>query len=378
VLIIIDSLGVGEANDSAEYGDSGSHTLSHVTDDGQLELQALERFGLYKLLGKEGASQASWSKLSPKSQGKSSVEGHWEMMGIVTDNFMPTYPDGFPEELLDELSSRIGREILYGKPASGTEIISELGEEHMKTGFPIIYTSADSVMQIAAHEDIIPPGELYEICFIARHLMTGKNGVARIIARPFIGKPGYFVRTIRRKDFAKQIPTPNNLLEVMNSGQRITCIGRTADFFSNYCNICNKPVNLEESINEAMMYRKLKGGFLFVNLGDFDSKYGHRRDKKGYANELKRLDRVWNRLLMSLGNNDLLLVASDHGNDPTFMAHTDHTREKTFVMGYMKGYSGQEMKNVEIVDIGATICDYFDIKATHGKSFLGCIKSTRK
>ncbi len=378
LLIVVDSLGIGETQDSTEYGDAGANTLSHVTDNGELEITNLERFGFYKLLGKSGTPQACWSELTPHSHGKSSVEGHWEMMGVVTDRQMPVFPDGFPDEVLDELSSRIGRRVLYGKPASGTEIISRLGEEHMKTGFPIVYTSADSVLQIAAHEDVIPPGELHEICYIARHMMTGKNGVARIIARPFVGEPGHFVRTNRRKDFARQIPIPNNLLEVFHSETHITCIGRTADFFENYCDIASKPVNLEESIDSAMMYRKLKGGFIFVNLGDFDSKYGHRRNKKGYAEELQRLDKVWSKLLLSLGNNDLMLVASDHGNDPTFMAHTDHTREKTFVMGYMKGYCGHKLNGVEIVDIGATVCDYFGITPVKGKSFLKDIIAKRK
>lgn len=377
-MVVIDSLGVGEMHDSADYGDAGANTLLHVTDDGELELPNLERFGLYRLLGKSGTPQACWSELIPSSYGKSSVEGHWEMMGVVTDKQMPIFPNGFSDEILNELSSRIGRQVLYGKPASGTEIISKLGEEHLRTGFPIVYTSADSVMQIAAHEDIIPAGELHEICYIARHMMTGKNAVARIIARPFIGEPGHFFRTNRRKDFTKQMPIPNNLLEILHDDRHITCIGRTADFFENYCKIASKPVNLEESIESAMMYRKLKGGFVFVNLGDFDSKYGHRRNKKGYADELKRLDKVWNKLLLSLGNNDLLLVVSDHGNDPTFMAHTDHTREKTFVMGYMKGYYGQQLKGIEVVDIGATVCDYFNITPVTGKSFLRDIKARPK
>jgi phosphopentomutase len=378
ILIVVDSLGVGEMDDAASYGDSGASTFEHVTDNGSLELRNLERFGFYKLLGKEGLPNASWTKLIPKSKGKSSVEGHWEMMGVVTEKKMPTFPDGFSQEILDELSSKIGRSVLYGKPASGTEIIDKLGERHIDTGFPIIYTSADSVMQIAAHEDIIPVKELYEICHIARQMMTGESAVARIIARPFNGQPGEFTRTNRRKDFPLQIPKPNNLLEIMNSDHSVTCIGRTADFFSDCCNRTDKPVNLEESMLSAMMYRKLRGGLIFLNLGDFDSKYGHRRDKQGYANELKKLDDAWSSLILSLGNNDLLLVTSDHGNDPTFTSHTDHTREKTFVLGYMKGYRGHKLENVEVVDISATICEYFDISPVVGKSFLDQITSKRK
>jgi phosphopentomutase len=233
-------------------------------------------------------------------------------------------------------------------------------------------------MQIAAHEDIITVKELYEICFVARHMMTGENEVARIIARPFSGKPGNFIRTNRRKDFPVNIPVPNNLFEIVKSDYPVSCIGRTSDFFANYCNRSDKPVNMEESLQSTIMYQKLLGGFVFVNLGDFDSKYGHRRDKEGYAKELLKLNKLWDNFVKPLNSGDLLLVTSDHGNDPSNSSHTDHTREKVFVLGFMKGYTGVELQNVEMIDISATVCDFFGITPVFGKSFLQQIKSRRR
>ncbi|HOO96556.1 MAG TPA: phosphopentomutase [Caldisericia bacterium] len=378
VLVVLDGLGVGETEDTQIYGDTGANTLKHATDAGELELKNLSRFGLYNLIGANADCIASWTDISPKSSGKSTVEGHWEMMGVILDESLPTYPDGFSEELLGELSWRIARPVLCGKPGSGTKIIEEYGDEHMLTGYPIVYTSADSVMQIAAHEDVIPVTELYEICYIARHLMTAKDNVARIIARPFIGEPGNFTRTSRRKDFTLNMPVPNNLLSLLKAKVPISCVGRTADLFENYASRAENPYELEDAINQTMTFRTIRNGFIFLNLGSFDSLYGHRRDKEGFARELQRLDAVWTNLYKSIGNNDLLLVASDHGNDPTFQSHTDHTREKTFVMAYTKGYKGHKLHSVEMVDIGATICDYFGVTPCAGKSFLEQVKSEKK
>lgn len=378
ILVVLDGLGIGPMPDSSDYGDDGANTLKHVTGDGTLPLPNLEKFGLYNLLGRNEPSKASWSEVYPKSIGKSSIEGHWEMMGITTKKKMPTYPEGFSEEILNELSSRIGRDVLFGEPASGTEIIDRLGGLHMETGSPIIYTSADSVLQIAAHEDVIPVKELYEICYVARHMMVAENEVARIIARPFVGTQGNFKRTNRRKDFPIQIPTPNNLLRIREGNVTISCIGRTTDFFNNYCTRTDKPVNIEESLQSTKMYKKLLGGFIFLNLGDFDSKYGHRRDIDGFANELKKLDGLWESFLQPLTTTDLLIVTSDHGNDPTNTSHTDHTREKTFVLALSKGFEGVKLENIEMVDISATICDFFGITPETGKSFLDQVMKKKK
>lgn len=379
VLLVFDGLGAGETLDSFAFGDQGSNTLKNVTDNGSLAISSLKRFGLYNILGQNNESLASWGKLTPQSIGKSTVEGHWEMMGKVTKDKFDTFPEGFPDEFLSELAQRIGRGIINAKVGSGTTLISLHGQEHMSTGKPIVYTSADSVLQIAAHEDIVTVGELYQMCEIAQSLLELNNiNVARVIARPFIGYSDNFVRTSRRKDFPKNIPEPNTLSKLKNAGITISTIGRTSDLFSNYADYSTSTINNIDGLDYARMFRQEHHGFVIANLEDFDMSFGHRRDKEGFAESLCMLDSEWTRFTMSMGNGDLLLVTSDHGNDPTFTSHTDHTREYSILLGYMKGYRGVNLGTRKMVDVSATINDYFGLDILNGESFLNLIKSEKK
>ncbi|NTU61626.1 MAG: phosphopentomutase [Caldiserica bacterium] len=334
---------------------------------------------MYNILGQNNESQASWGKMTPESIGKSTVEGHWEMMGQVTANPFDTFPEGFSNELLGQFTEKTGRAVINARVGSGTKLIALHGDEHIATGKPIIYTSADSVLQIAAHEDIITVGELYQMCEIARDLLIN-NGfdVARVIARPFIGESGNFIRTSRRKDFVKSMPEPNVIRKLKDAGIAISTVGRTSDLFGNYADNSTTVINNIDALDYSKMFRQEHHDFIFANLEDFDMSFGHRRDKEGFAESLCMLDSEWTRFTMSMGNGDLLLVVSDHGNDPTFMAHTDHTRENTILLAYMKGYRGVDLGMRKMVDTGATICEFFGLKSDTGTSFLEQVKSERK
>lgn len=379
VLLVLDGLGAGQAPDSDKFGDSGSNTIKNVTDDGTLAIPALKRFGLYNILGQNNESQASWGTMTPESIGKSTVEGHWEMMGQITDNPFDIFPQGFSDDLLNQFAEKIGRGVINARVGSGTKLITTHGDEHIATGKPIIYTSVDSVFQIAAHEDIITVGELYQMCEIAKDVLATNNlDVARVIARPFIGESGNFIRTSRRKDFVKPIPEPNAIKRLQDAGIIISTVGRTSDLFGNYAENSTTVINNIDALDYTKMFRQEHHDFIFTNLEDFDMSFGHRRDKEGFAESLCMLDSEWTRFTMSMGNGDLLLVVSDHGNDPTFMAHTDHTREKTILLAYMKGYRGVDLGNKKMVDIGATICDFYGLKSGSGTSFLDQVRSEKK
>lgn len=379
VLVVLDGLGAGQAPDSDKFGDLGANTLKNVTDDGTLAIPALKRFGLYNILDQNNESQASWGTMTPKSLGKSTVEGHWEMMGQITDKPFDTFPEGFSSDILSQFSDKIGRGVINAKVGSGTRLIAEHGDEHLATGKPIIYTSADSVFQIAAHEDIVTVGELYQMCEIAKELLATNNlDVARVIARPFIGESGNFIRTSRRKDFVKPIPEPNTLRKLRDAGISVSTVGRTSDLFGNYADNSTTVINNIDALDYSKMFRQEYHDFIFANLEDFDMSFGHRRDKEGFAESLCMLDSEWTRFTMSMGNGDLLLVVSDHGNDPTFAAHTDHTREKTILLAYMKGYKGVDLGNRKMIDIGATICDFYGLLPDCGTSFLELVKSEKK
>jgi len=376
ILLVLDGVGVGATPDASLYGDDGSFTLRNSTDNGLLNLPYLKRLGIYSFLDDPFPHQASCGKLTPKSKGKSTIEGHWEMMGVVQSSPYPTYPKGFPDDIVKKLSTLIGRGFLWNKPASGTEIIEQLGQEHIETGKPILYTSTDSVMQIAAHEDVITVAELYEICRLARGLMRGRNMVGRIISRPFIGNIGDFRRTGRRRDFCIKMPEPNTLSKLQESKIPITGVGRIADIFPEYLdNSDNSQGNLD-CLDRVRMYHVKNHGLIFANLEDFDMLHGHRRDKEGFARSLVELDEELPKLVSSLNNDDLLMIVSDHGCDPTFTKHTDHTREYCMLMVYMKGYEGISLgKRNTLADVGATILDFFDIKPIKGESVLGLVKS---
>lgn len=378
VIIVLDGLGVGTTPDSYLFGDDGANTLKSATDNGSLPIPSLKKFGLYNLLDQSNDSLASWGRMLPQSHGKSTVEGHWEMMGQIRRLPFQTFPDGFPQELLNEFSSRIGRGYLHGKPGSGTELINRFGAEHMTTGKPIVYSSADSVFQIAAHEDIIPVQELYQQCLIARELLDNNYDVARVIARPFIGSDDNFIRTSRRKDFIQAIPEENTLSILKRNNIPFSAVGRIKDLFGNYADDFAETINNLDGLDYARMFRQQRHGLVFANLEDFDMNFGHRRDKTGFSECLCLLDLEWSKFTLSMGNNDLLLVVSDHGNDPCLTTHTDHTREYAMLLACIKGYRGVCLGDRDMIDIGATVLDFFDIKPGVGQSFLEQVKSQRR
>ncbi|WP_274651717.1 phosphopentomutase [Paenibacillus humicola] len=381
-LIVLDSVGIGELPDAASFGDAGSHTIGHILNRvPSLSLPHLRGWGLDRIerLGgwqPESGPSAYYGKMAEVSVGKDTMTGHWELAGLKVTVPFRTFPDGFPRELLDAFESRTGRGVLGNKPASGTEIIAELGEEQQRTGKWIVYTSADSVFQIAAHEEAIPLEELYEACKIARELtLDDRYAVGRVIARPYTGKPGNFVRTPNRHDYAVKPPQPTVLSSLKENGFDVIAVGKINDIFSG------------EGITEALptksnadgiaktseaLGRSFKG-LLFTNLVDFDSLYGHRRDPQGYAGALEEFDRAVPELAGRLTERDLLIVTADHGNDPTHPG-TDHTREYVplLVYGPALKRSGNLGVRSTFADVAATIADNFGVKAPdHGTSFLG-------
>lgn len=371
-LIILDSVGLKAAPDAEEFGDLGAATLLHIYQETDMELPNLERMGLSKLIGKTNVdTRGIYGTMLPESSGKDTIAGHWEMMGIVLKESLPTYPNGFPSDIVDELEKAFGRKILANRTASGTVIIKELGQEHIHSGKPIVYTSADSVMQIAAHEKIIPYEKLHELCKKARKIMTGKNAVGRIVARPFIGDFPSYVRTPNRKDFALE-PDGLTVLDLLYKNDiQVVSVGKIADIFANRGIHESIKINDNddgmEKINQTI--EKLKDNtFLFANLNDFDSKYGHRRDVEGYKNALIDFDNYLPSLLELISKDDLLIITADHGNDPTFKG-TDHTREIVPLLIYNDKKS-LDIGQVCFKDLGATILDNFEIKAKIGNSFL--------
>ncbi len=343
IIIVLDSVGVGEMPDAAEYGDVGSNTLAHVAEAvGGLRLPNLQRLGLGNIIAISGVAPVDapvghYGKMATISKGKDTTVGHWEMMGVITDPAFPTYPHGFPAEVIAEFEKRVGRKALGNKAASGTEIIKELGEEHMRTGSPIVYTSADSVFQIAAHEEIIPIDEFYRICEIAREMLVAPHNVERVIARPFIGEPGAFSRTERRRDFSLK-PTDTSLLDlVKQSGREVIGIGQIEDIFAG-CGISrsiytgNNPDGIEATI---LAISSGQGSIIFTNLADFDMLYGHRNDPQGYARALEYFDAALPRIIEALHDDDLLIITADHGCDPTTPG-TDHCREYVPILVYGK------------------------------------------
>ena len=368
IVIVCDSLGVGELPDAHDFGDEGSNTLGHVLRDERPSLPTLARLGLLHTLPEPASREnpeAAFGRMAELSAGKDTTTGHWEMMGLVVADPFRTYPHGFPPEVMQEYERRIGRRTLGNKPASGTVILDELGEEHMRTGFPIVYTSGDSVFQVAAHESIIPVEELWKICATARELMRGEHNVGRIIARPFIGeRKGAFERTANRKDFSVK-PTGETVVErIHRSGRRVLGLGKIADIFDG--------VGIDEEIrtesnSDGMrkttdLIRQSDADLIFTNLVDFDSKYGHRNDAPGYARALERFDEELAPLLRELREQDLLFITADHGCDPTDVS-TDHTRE--YVPLVITGPSVRRGRSLgtrsTFADLGATLCEHLGV-----------------
>ncbi|NLT96522.1 MAG: phosphopentomutase [Clostridia bacterium] len=379
ILLVLDSLGVGELPDAHLYGDQGANTLKNISNvlDG-IYLPNLEKMGIGNLTEVKKVKPlkntlGAYGKMAEKSKGKDTTTGHWEMMGIITSDPFPTFPNGFPEELIKEFENLIGRKTLGNEVASGTEIIERLGPRHMETGYPIVYTSADSVFQVAAHEEVIPLEELYEICKTARKLLTGPYKVARVIARPFIGKPNSFVRTANRHDYSLKPPAKTLLDYLQDSGKQVISVGKINDIFAGQGITAAYPtLNNMDGIDKTLRaYQDLKDGLVFANLVDFDSKFGHRNDPQGYARALEEFDQRLPELWSIMDEETILIIAGDHGCDPTTDS-TDHSREYTplLVMGH-EVKKGVDLKIREsFADIGATLAEYFGIKYFgYGTSF---------
>ncbi|MFW5961608.1 MAG: phosphopentomutase [bacterium] len=372
ILVVMDSVGIGELDDAAEYGDQGAATLQHTAAAvGGLELPNLEKLGLGKIADIEGVSsklkaEAAYGKAAEKSKGKDTTTGHWEIAGLISENPFPTYPDGFPTEIMNQFHEAIGRESLANKAASGTVIIEEFGQKHMETGKPIVYTSADSVFQIAAHEDIIPVEKLYDYCKKAREILQGEHAVARVIARPFLGEPGNFKRTEQRKDFSLSPPKPTVLNYLKDAGLEVNAVGKITYIF-NHSGITDAVTTSDnmEGINKTIKYMdKTEKGLIFTNLVDFDQSYGHRRNVEGYAEALKNFDHRIPEIKAKMSEDDLLIITADHGCDPTYQG-TDHTREFVPLIVYGENVPADLELGCRdsFSDIAATISDFFDLNA---------------
>jgi phosphopentomutase len=376
VWIVLDSVGIGAMPDAAAYGDEGSDTLGNIAKQHKLELPNLSRLGLANIkplagLGAVDRPAGAFGKCALASPGKDTTTGHWEMAGIILEKPFPLYPGGFPADLILAFEQKIGRKTLGNTPASGTEIIKELGPEHLRTGYPIVYTSADSVFQIAAHERILPIDELYRMCEIARELLRGPHEVGRVIARPFEGEPGAFVRTANRHDYA--VPPPRGMLLDQLAAKQIPvfAIGKISDIFLNRGITASiKTKNNADGMHkttEAM--RDHANGLIFVNLVDFDQQFGHRNDVAGYSAALEAVDR-WLPSL-PLTDSDLLILTADHGCDPTTPS-TDHSREYTPLLVYgSRAAAGVNLgTRASLADIGQTVAENFNASIAAGTSFL--------
>ena len=381
-LIVLDSVGIGELPDAGAYGDTGSNTVGNIAQGFPLAVPTLRRLGLERLVTLPGPSSGvqplgAFGRMAEASPGKDSVTGHWELMGLVLERAFPVFPGGFPAELISAFERRIGRTVIGNKAASGTVIIDELGPDHIRTGSPIVYTSADSVFQIAAHEQVIPIDEQYRNCEIAYELAAIGLGIGRVIARPFVGRPGAFRRTANRRDFALTPFAPTLLDRVKESGRTVYAIGKIEDLFAGRgitraVHTTSDDHGMDE-IEAAIA--SVPEGLIFANLVDFDTVYGHRNDPVGYAKNLERFDVRLDRFLPRLGPDDLLIVTADHGNDPTTPS-TDHSREHVplFVVGSSVRPATDLGLRPTFADLGQTLADLFGVgPLAHGTSFLADI-----
>ena len=387
ILIVLDSVGVGELPDAGAYGDKGTNTISHIAQEvGGLRLPNLAALGLGNITNIKGVSTnknaiGCFGKMAEASEGKDSTTGHWEIAGIITRRAFPLYPNGFPKKLLEEFLRVTGcKGYLGNKPASGTEIIKELGDEHMRTSYPIVYTSGDSVFQIAAHQDVIPLERLYEICQKTREqVVVGEHRVGRVIARPFIGTSGNYMRTPFRRDYAVKPPAKTVLDILHENGVSTIGVGKIDDLFCGHglqekIHIKSNAEGIEEILKAG---KSMRSGFLMANLVDFDMLFGHRQDAKGYAKALEEFDVKLPEIQKCIGEDDVLILTADHGNDPTDQS-TDHTREYVPVLCYTK--SGKKNVNLGVrstfADAGKTVAEFFNAENTQllsGQSFLSNI-----
>ena len=372
-LIVLDSFGIGEAPDAKDFGDEGSNTLLAVSKSLYFDLPNLEKLGLFAVDGAEidGDRQTTvpigtYGRMTEQSKGKDTTIGHWEIAGIISEKPLPVYPKGFPEEVTAVFEQETGRKILCNRPYSGTEVIRDYGDEHVKTGALIVYTSADSVFQIAAHEDVVPPEELYRYCKIARKILTGKHGVGRVIARPFIGESGHYTRTSNRHDFSIEPPKLTMLDQLKEKGFDVIGIGKIHDIFAGKgLTEFSFTKNNEDGIEQTKEWMKKRfEGLCFVNLVDFDMLYGHRNDVDGYAKALSYFDKQLPKLMGLMQEGDILMITADHGCDPSTPS-TDHSREYTPFLMYQYGQAkGVNLKTRKtFADIGSTVLDYFGIES---------------
>jgi phosphopentomutase len=385
IWIVLDSVGIGELPDAAEYGDVGRTTLGHIAESRELAIPTLVNLGLANIaplahLSPASAPLGAYGKGATHSPGKDTTTGHWEMAGIWLEQAFPVYKHGFPREIIEEFERQIGRKTLGNKPASGTEIIKELGQEHVRTGKPIVYTSGDSVFQIATHEEVIPIAELYRMCEIARKILDGPHKVGRVIARPFTGTPGHFVRTTRRHDYAVEPPKPMLLDVLAERSVPVFGIGKIHDIYNgrgvgDYVTTKSNADGMDK-LTAAIAERKR--GLIFCNLVDFDMLYGHRKDVEGFAKSLEEFDGLLAAFLPQLKNSDLLMITADHGCDPDpRWETTDHSREYVPILAYSPSgtaISGGAPLNLGIrntlSDMGQTIAEDFSCHIPHGTSFL--------
>ena len=376
-LIVLDSFGIGEMPDASHWKDEGSNTLASIRKSEYFHCPNLIKMGLFNIDGvdkKDDSTHTCYARMTESSKGKDTTIGHWEIAGIYSPDPLPTYPNGFPKEVLDEFEKRTGRGVLCNLPYSGTEVIKDYGEEHIKTGKLIVYTSADSVFQIAAHEDIVPIEELYRYCEIAREMLQGKHGVGRVIARPFAGEYP-FKRTPRRHDYSLLPPQKTVPVLLKEAGYDVLSIGKIYDIFAGQGFTESQPTTGNENGMEYTMSALNRdfNGLCFINLVDFDMVYGHRNDIDGYAKAMSAFDECLGKILPQLREEDLLIITADHGCDPATPS-TDHSREYTPMLAYGRGFK----QNVDLgtresfADIGATILDWFGLPTDtiFGKSFL--------
>lgn len=382
-LVVLDSVGIGAMPDAHVYGDENCNTLGSISKSSFFDIRNMKKLGLFNIDGvicgeKETNLIGSFARMTELSKGKDTTIGHWEISGIESKFPLPTYPNGFPKEIISEFENLTGKKVLCNKPYSGTEVIKDYGEEHVQTGNLIVYTSADSVFQIAAHEEIVPINQLYEYCKIARNLLTGKNAIGRVIARPFVGSFPNFERTANRHDFSLEPPQVTMLDQLVDNGKDVIAIGKIVDIFAgrgitDFVRTKNNADGIECTLKA--MKRNFEG-LCFVNLVDFDMVYGHRNDVDGYAKALTNFDKDLSAIIQNLKNDDLLMITADHGCDPGDVS-TDHTREYTpFLM-----YGNSIKKGINLgtrrtfSDIGATILDYFGIKKKiNGESMLNEVR----
>jgi phosphopentomutase len=384
--IVLDSVGIGELPDAADYDDVGRNTLGHIAESRPLKIPTLVELGLaniapLKYQTAPASPLGSYGKGATRSPGKDTTTGHWEMAGVWLDQAFPVYKQGFPRELIEEFERQIGRKTIGNKPASGTEIIKELGEEHVRTGKPIVYTSGDSVFQIATHEDVIPIAELYRICEIARKLLDGPHRVGRVIARPFTGTPGNFVRTARRHDYAVDPPKPMLMDVLAERKVRVFGIGKIHDIYNGRGveEFVTTKNNADGMVKFTAALTERRSGLVFCNLVDFDMLYGHRKDVEGFAKSLEEFDRLLAGFLPLLGVADLLMITADHGCDPhPRWPTTDHSREYVPILAYSPAGGGENLGVRDtLADMGQTIAENFGASIPHGRSFLGELTKLR-